>query len=119
MQSLRHAHYLARFVLVWFALALGVAIASPLVQPKSMTLICSDAGVLRLVSQGSDDGVSLIDDHTLKCPLCMVSGAPPPVAHVVLPRLSAPADVHPGQFARDISATASILPPARGPPRTL
>lgn len=119
MQSLRHAHYLARFVLVWFALALGVAIASPLVKTPTLAMVCTSAGVVSLVSQGSDDGGYLVGDHTLKCPLCMVSGAPPPVAHEMLPRLSAPADVHPGQFARDISATASILPPARGPPRTL
>jgi hypothetical protein len=33
MQTLRHARQLTRFVLVWFALALGVAMASPLVSP--------------------------------------------------------------------------------------
>ena len=33
LQSLRNAHRLTRFMLVWFALFIGVAVASPLVKP--------------------------------------------------------------------------------------
>ena len=39
MQTLRHAHLLARFVLVWFVCALGVAVASPMVHPQAMELV--------------------------------------------------------------------------------
>jgi hypothetical protein len=33
MQYLRNTSNIIRFVLVWFALSVGVAIASPMVQP--------------------------------------------------------------------------------------
>ena len=39
MQALRNASFLARLVLAWFALAIGVAVASPIVKPKSMELL--------------------------------------------------------------------------------
>jgi len=34
MQYLRNTTHIIRFVLVWFALSVGVAIASPMVQPR-------------------------------------------------------------------------------------
>lgn len=40
MQKLGNAHLLARFMLVWFVLSMGVAIASP---PEGMPLVCSAA----------------------------------------------------------------------------
>jgi hypothetical protein len=54
LQALRHAHQLTRFVLVWFALSLGVAMASPLVSPKSMDMVCTSGGVIKWVV--SDEG---------------------------------------------------------------
>ena len=56
MQTLRHAHFLARFVLVWFALAIGVAIASPIVNPQAIELICSGSGGAMKLLVKSDDG---------------------------------------------------------------
>ena len=53
MQPLRNARLIARLVLVWFALSLGAAIASPLVAPKAMLLVCSGASV-KLIVQGAD-----------------------------------------------------------------
>lgn len=44
MSSLRHTKLLARFVLVWFALSIAAAIASPLVRPQALELICSLVG---------------------------------------------------------------------------
>ena len=38
LQSIRNATLLARLVLVWLVLVTGVAIASPLAQPKSFAL---------------------------------------------------------------------------------
>ena len=55
MQTLRHSLILARFVLVWFALSVGVAIASPMVNPKGVDMVCSSAGVMKLVVQGQGD----------------------------------------------------------------
>lgn len=78
MQTLRNAHLLARFVLVWFVLSMGVAIASPLVQPKGMQLVCSAAGAITVQFDQGDDGLSGSQANTLDCPLCAAAGAPPP-----------------------------------------
>ena len=55
MQALRNARHIARFVLVWFALSIGVAIASPVIHPKAMDLVCSSTGSMQLVVVGDDD----------------------------------------------------------------
>ena len=39
MSALRRARHLASLVLTWFVLSLGVAAASPVVQPKTMQLV--------------------------------------------------------------------------------
>lgn len=77
MQTLRNVHFLARLVLVWFALSIGVAIASPLVKPQAMALICAGTGVMKFIPQG-DDGTTEAVSLTLDCPLCANLGAPPP-----------------------------------------
>ena len=41
LQTLRQALNLTRLVLVWFALSVGVAIASPMVNPQAMDLVCT------------------------------------------------------------------------------
>ena len=80
MQNLRNAHRLARCVLVWFALSIGVAIASPWVKPQNTLLVCSAAGALTVQADpGNDDGNGAAPlPHTLDCPLCAALGAPPP-----------------------------------------
>jgi hypothetical protein len=44
LQTLRNAHLLTRLVLVWFALFVGAAVASPLVKPEAVHLVCSAIG---------------------------------------------------------------------------
>lgn len=115
MQTLRHARFLARLVLVWFALALGVAIASPLVNPQSIELVCASGGAMKLIVK-SDDGSQAASSHTLDCPLCATVGAPPPL---VRPKLLLPSAVaralRPTPAAYIVARTAAPLPP-RGPP---
>ncbi|RYX92283.1 MAG: DUF2946 domain-containing protein [Comamonadaceae bacterium] len=116
LQTLRMAHRLARLVLVWFVLSLGVAVASPIVSPQAMELICSGSGAIKVMVK-TDDGVKEASSGAkLDCPLCVVAGTPPPV---VQPRVEAP---HPlSHVLRPIAAahiawlTAAPLP-ARGPP---
>lgn len=117
MQTLRHAHLLARFVLVWFALSIGVAIASPIVKPQGMDVICTGMGVMKLQAAPSDDGGPDLLTLTLDCPLCAHLNAPPPP----LARLAV-VPVQPRAYvlqsipaARIASLTAAPLP-ARGPP---
>lgn len=115
MQSLRNAHLLARLVLVWFALSIGVAIASPLVKPQAMELICSGAGVMKVLAK-TDDGAKELSGHTLDCPLCASLGAPPPVARQVAePQPSLSHALQPIAAAHIAALTAAPLP-ARGPP---
>ena len=116
MQSLRHAHHLARLVLVWFVLSIGVAVASPLVAPKPMELVCTTAGATKLVAQGEDD--TQAGNHLLDCPLCAIAGAPPTQVSTTLTQPSPLSHaLHPIEAARIASATAPPLP-SRGPPST-
>ncbi len=79
MQTLRNARLIARLVLVWFALSLGAAIASPLVAPKASQLVCSGASV-KLVVENADGALAEVGHSSLDCPLCAVTSAPPPLA---------------------------------------
>lgn len=115
MQTLRQARLLARLILAWFVLALGVAVAAPVVSPKSFDLVCSAGGAMKLVVQG-EDGTTVAGTHTLDCPLCGATGAAPPST------AWQPAPPSPLAFAlqRDVAAhlralTAAPLS-ARAPP---
>ena len=118
MQALRRANFLARLVLAWFALTLGVAIASPLINPQAMELVCSGAGALKLVvkADGSTDPAS---GHTLDCPLCVSFSAPPAAAPAVV-AMALPHGDFVARVAASRTALRSAAPlPARGPPEQL
>jgi hypothetical protein len=118
MQYLRNTSNIIRFVLVWFALSVGVAIASPMVQPNAMDMVCTSTGSMKLVVQGDADS-STSASPTLDCPLCASISAPPsalntalsqpsPLSHALLPSVA----------AHIASLTAPPLP-SRGPPTFL
>ena len=119
MQTLRNAHLIARFVLVWFALSIGVAIASPIVKPQGMEVICTGtAGVMKLMLK-TDDGSDRDAAHnTLDCPLCGLLGAAPPpiVSPVKLAPTQALAHATQSIPAARIAALTAAPLPARGPP---
>jgi hypothetical protein len=115
MQILRRAHTLARFVLVWFALSIGVAIASPIVKPQAMELICSGSGAVKLLIK-SDDGSTQVASHTLDCPLCASLSAPPPVARLTAEPVQPLSHVLQTIPAAHIASLTAVPPPARGPP---
>jgi hypothetical protein len=73
----RTARQIARWVLMWFVLSLGAAVASPVLNPQASTVVCTSAGMLKLMTLG-DDKVDL-SSHTLDCPLCASLAAPAPV----------------------------------------
>ena len=130
MFVMRRAHHLARFVLVWFALSLGVAVASPLVHPKAMDLVCTSSGAMKWVVVGDDSGTgsdtgndvvknTLANHHTLDCPVCASFSAPPPAAsHIALALSPLAQALQPVTAARIAAATAPPLP-SRGPPSLL
>lgn len=115
MQSLRQAHFIARCVLVWFALSIGVAIASPMVNPQAMQLVCSAAGVSKVViGDANDQGDTAL--QLLDCPLCAGIGAPPPL-DIVAFTTAPPRDYAlPVQHRAPPAPVAAAPPPARGPP---
>lgn len=65
------------WVLAWFVASMGVAIASPLVHPQSIEVICSGAGTIKLLVQ-TDDGTVEMGAMGMDCPLCSTASAPPP-----------------------------------------
>ena len=117
MQHFRHALNLTRLVLVWFALSVGVAIASPMVHPQAMDLVCTSTGSMKLVVQGDDADVAATN-LTLDCPLCASLSAPPPALNTSLTQPAPSALAHalePLAAAHLASVTAPPLP-SRGPP---
>ena len=108
---------LGRAVLAWFALSLGVAVASPLVNPQGLELVCSGTGVMKVVVKG-DGGAQEMGAAHLDCPMCMPLAAPPPPAPAGAEPPPSPLShvLRPIAAARLAAATAAP-PPARGPPR--
>lgn len=116
MSALRHSRSIASVLLVWFVMSLGVAVASPWVQPKAMQIVCTSAGAVKVIVQ-TEGGAQDIGAGQMDCPLCALSGAPPPPAQRtnlpnVLPLERAVQSI---PAARLAAATAAPLP-ARGPP---
>lgn len=116
MQTPRRFRRFACFVLAWFALSMGVAIASPFVNPQSLQLVCSASGEVKVVV-GGDDGAQAHGGHTLDCPLCVHFGdAAPPSAVSALPVLQPLAHALGPIAAAHIAARTAAPLPARGPP---
>jgi hypothetical protein len=114
MQALRNASFLARLVLAWFALAIGVAVASPIVKPKSMELLCS-GGVMKLLVTG-EDGSTPATGHTLDCPLCVALDAPPASSAGLGQAQPDSAGMLASHVAAPVKVFTAAPPPARGPP---
>jgi hypothetical protein len=107
-----------RWVLLWFALSLGVAIASPLIRPVSMVMVCAGAGPMKMVALDDDGGSSDLL-HSLDCPLCANLVAPPPDT---VTALAAPHGAVRCALPVDQTQCASSLPQpwqARAPPALL
>ena len=115
MQRLRQARFLARLVLAWFALAIGAAIASPVVQPKSLEMVCS-GGVMKVMAPQEGDAPP--SPLALDCPLCGSADAPPPPRSAAAQQSPRPHVLKPVPAARLAARTAAPLP-ARGPPAHL
>ncbi len=115
MLTPRSCRAFARFVLVWFALALGVAAASPLVRTPGLQQVCTAAGGIKLVAV-DDGGVPRATSGLQDCPLCVLAGAPPQRLQLTVPPPVPAAALLPAQpTVSDAARTAPPLPP-RGPP---
>ena len=116
MRNLRHFTLLSRLVLAWFVLALGVALASPILKPQDILLVCTGNGVMKVLVQAEDGSASEVADNSMHCPLCGPMVAPPPIF------FSAAEPVHPLAYSLQAIPSAHIAArtaaplPARGPP---
>ena len=115
MHVLRSARTLARLVLAWFVLSIGVAVASPMVNPQSMELICSGSGAMKVLIK-TDDGVKEVSTHTLDCPLCLHFTSPPPATVATAEPAQPLAHVLRSIPAAHIAWLTAAPLPARGPP---
>ncbi|NBY53865.1 MAG: DUF2946 domain-containing protein [Betaproteobacteria bacterium] len=116
MHTLRSSKLIAKLVLVWFALFLGSAIASTVIEPGSMQMVCTAGGGMKMVDTSGDDG-GIGATASMDCPVCAsVTAPPPPPLTVHFEKLSPLAHaLHPIAAARIASVTAPPLP-SRGPP---
>lgn len=115
LHTLRNTPWLARLALLWFALTLGVAVASPVVNPQSEVLICSAANGMVKVVLNADGSLSTAST-TMDCPLCMVGDAPVPVVQHTVQAPYPLAYVLQSISAAIIAARTAAPPPSRGPP---
>jgi hypothetical protein len=114
LQTLRNAHFITRFVLVWFALFIGVAVASPLVKPQSSQMVCSAMGGMKMVLDDASDTPTV--SGGMECPLCAQITAPEtPVALSFEVANDLAHALRPIPSAHIAWLTGSPLPP-RGPP---
>lgn len=115
MHRLRTARHLARLVLVWFALSIGVAIASPMVHPQEMELICTGTGAMKVLVK-TVDGVKEVSSHTLDCPLCASVGTLSTFPRIAFEPVQPLAHVLQPVAAAHIAWLTAAPLPARGPP---
>lgn len=117
MALLRSSSRLARLVLAWFALTLGVAAASPLIHPQALQLVCGDGPGARLVAV-TGDGQAIVDlDHrTLDCLACLGTTLPPPAGIAALPSAVPAAHLLQPWHAAPVAVPAGAPLPPRGPP---
>ncbi|MHB1410603.1 MAG: hypothetical protein ACYCXC_13555, partial [Acidovorax defluvii] len=64
------------WILAWFLMSLGVATATPMIQPKMLDVVCTTSGALKFFAL-TDEGAIESDADTQNCPLCLVGGVPP------------------------------------------
>ncbi len=114
MERLRHARVLARLVLAWFALSVGVAMAAPVLQPAAVQWICTGGGAAKLLLS-ADDGPTAPAGHTPDCPLCATPALPPPDGGRHLDP-AAPGASAQGTPPAWVALRRDAPPPGRGPP---
>lgn len=115
LQALRNTHRLTRLVLVWFALFVGVAVASPLVNPEGVQLVCTTAGSVKLLQLDADGEEAHGSHDGLHCALCLPVAAPPVVSVSVPVHVGLSYALLPSEQAR-LASLIGLPWQARAPP---
>ena len=118
LHTLRNSPWLANLALLWFALTLGVAGASPMLNPQTELVICTGAGMLKVVQAADGTVTTAATDSgdALFCPLCLVGGAPTPLVQNAVAPAQPSRHVLKTTPAAIMAALTSAPPPARAPP---
>ncbi|MGB3451896.1 MAG: DUF2946 family protein [Giesbergeria sp.] len=115
MKTLRSMTRLRWWLLAWFALYLGAAVASPLIQPQLTEMVCTSAGAVKVIVH-SDDGATELGAIGMDCPMCLLGASAPVSSHVPLP-VRPPQAIIPTLSVRVLAVIATAAPPpARAPP---
>ena len=117
MQTLRNFTRFARLVLAWMVVSLGVAVASPMVKPHNVFLVCTGSGAMQVFVLADDGSTPEVGSARMDCPLCASFSAPPPLVSAQTIEPARPlAYALPRIPVAHIAARTAAPPPARGPP---
>lgn len=116
MKTLRSIPWLRRLVAAWFIVSMGVAMASPLVQPRAMELVCSASGLTKIIIHSAQGNAVDASDMDMDCSLCLLANTPPDPQQARLPALSPAAQLRATKSLDHIPAAMGAPPPARAPP---
>ncbi|MFM2034760.1 MAG: hypothetical protein RL459_25 [Pseudomonadota bacterium] len=105
-----------RLVLAWFVLSLGAAVASPLIKPQDILLVCTGSGAMKVLVKTAEGGGAEPAAPSMDCPLCASAVALPAVPVQATALLLAPHDVPAVLISAPPVLHAAPPPPARGPP---
>ncbi|MFO1265102.1 MAG: hypothetical protein U1E84_17510 [Rhodoferax sp.] len=114
MKTLGPMERLRIWIAAWLLLGMGIAMASPIVQPRAMQLICSGAGAVKFLVQSPSSGTA--DASDMDCPLCLLPAVAPDPTPARLPTLLPVAKVPVPAASLRIHSSTADPPPARGPP---
>lgn len=87
MQLLRSSKRVVSFVLVWFALFLGVSTATAAIKSDQLQMVCSPGGVMKWVDTDGQEAALEIGPG-MDCPLCASVSVPAPAAVKAFEKLS-------------------------------
>lgn len=116
MHALRSSSLLARLILAWFVLTMGAAVASPIVHPQAIQLVCTTGSAAKLVVLGEDGEAVELGHHTLDCAMCLGASAPPVNAQIPVAHSEPLAHALQPIVAARLTALVGAPLPARGPP---
>ena len=106
----------AQWVLAWYVLFVGISVLAATLQPKTMEVVCSSMGTMKVVVQGEGDAGPLTS--SMDCPLCAhaTPALPPPTVAALAHVPDARAYIM--QALPEALLLASTAPPlpSRGPP---
>ncbi len=118
MKALRSSKLIASIVLAWFALFLASAVASPVIKPGGVQMVCSAGGGMKMIDVDGNGG-EVKASASMDCPLCAAVAALPSRSSSLFIKPSALEHaLHPIAAAHIAALTAPPIP-SRGPPSLL